>query len=301
MVGAPLIVASGEKYPDALAAAALVSASGGRLVLTRRDALPADVVNSAWATPDGWASGGLGYFSFADHYVIHRAWRTVYIVGGTGAVGKPVEDWFANKEAHIVRLAGADRYGTAAAVADEVVALTGTTTVNPVVVSGETFADALGGAALSAARKQPLLLVGPDYVPACVTAFYAAHAATDSVVLGGSAVMSDSVVAQLKPAVRIAGADRYDTCAQSVTYGLDQGWFKPYHVAIVTGANFPDGLGAGAALGRLGWPTLLTYRDTLPTATADVLADNDVVRVSVLGGTGVVSAEVATTAKALLK
>jgi hypothetical protein len=154
---------------------------------------------------------------------------------------------------------------------------------------------------LASARRQPLLLVRQDSVPASTAAFCQSRAATDSIVLGGSAVVSDAVAEQVRAATRIAGEDRYETCAQAVTFGLGKGWFKPYHMAVTTGVGFADGLSAGSALGRLGWPTLLTRPAALPPSSAEVLQGNTVLRASLLGGPRVVSAGVAASVKSLLK
>src|SRR6266498_1912000 len=63
--------------------------------------------------------------------------------------------------------------------------------------------------------------------------------------------------------VRISGGDRYETAAR-----VQLAAYTTSTVAVVaSGENFPDALAAA----RLGFPILLTARDSLPEPTRDAL------------------------------
>lgn len=187
----------------------------------------------------------------------------------------------------VVRLAGADRYETAVAVSQA-------TFAPPMdlvfVATGENFPDALAaGPAAGLVPEVPILLVKRDSVPASVAAEIRRLAPDEIVVLGGSAVVSDAVFAELdglagqSGAFRLAGANRYETAAEvAATY------FGTADVAfLATGENFPDALSAAPGGGILGIPILLTTPSQVPQVTLDVMRDLGVVEVAFAGGTAV--------------
>jgi putative cell wall-binding protein len=93
----------------------------------------------------------------------------------------------------VVRLAGADRYATAAAVsagsflsADRVY-----------VATGRNFPDALAAAAAAGAAHGSVLLVEPDRIPAATSAELQRLQPSTIVIAGGSGVVSSGVEQQL--------------------------------------------------------------------------------------------------------
>ncbi|WP_291380487.1 cell wall-binding repeat-containing protein, partial [Demequina sp.] len=89
---------------------------------------------------------------------------------------------------------------------------------------------------------------------------------------------------------RLYGASRYETAIQvSQQYGPG----VPA-VYVATGTNFPDALSAAAAAAYVGGPLLLTDPKSLPAAVKTEIQRLDPARIYVIGGTGAVSASVAT-------
>ena len=89
---------------------------------------------------------------------------------------------------------------------------------------------------------------------------------------------------------RLSGQTRYETAVS-----VSQRYSPGVPVAFVaTGADFPDALTAAAAAAELGGPLLLTQPAQLPSAVAAELARLQPQRIYIVGGTGVVSAAVAT-------
>jgi putative cell wall-binding protein len=194
---------------------------------------------------------------------------------------------------YVKRLAGPDRYATAAAVSAEV--FSDPSAVDTVfVATGSNFPDALGAAAAAGHVGAPVLLVG-DTVPGATAAELNRLNPTNIYVVGGPAVVSDSVVASLGAfgAVdRLAGSNRYATAA-AVSASVFVNPASVDAAFVATGSNFPDALGAAAAAGHLGSPVLLVGA-TVPGATAaELLRLNPLTTVYIAGGTSVVSNAVA--------
>ena len=72
------------------------------------------------------------------------------------------------------------------------------------------------------------------------------------------------------------------------------------HVFVATGLNFPDGLAGGPAAALGGGPLLLVPGSSLPPDVSAELVRLDPDRVTVLGGTTVVTADVQAQIDALL-
>ena len=212
----------------------------------------------------------------------------IVILGGESAVSASVEAQLKSCTTGAVsRLAGANRYATAVEVSK---ASFGSAS-GAFVATGLNFPDALAGGSPAALGGQPVLLVN-DAVPTATAAELARLGVSSVAVLGGSAVVPDSVVASLGavfPTSRIWGSDRYATAA-----AIAQARFPSADtVYVATGLNFPDALaGVPAAAGDKA-PILLVQPDSIPGATAAELARLKPKTIKILGGEAVVSAGVA--------
>lgn len=189
------------------------------------------------------------------------------------------------------RLAGDDRYGTAAAISAQFEPGV------PVVylATGRGFPDALSAAAAAATLGGPLLITEPTSIPAAIAAELERLDPALVVLVGGPAVVSTGVeqaVRDLLPSadiVRNQGADRYATSREIARSAFAPGSTRIAYIA--TGRNFPDALAASAAAGADGAPVILVdgAAGALDSATRALLVELDVQRVFIAGGTGVVS------------
>jgi hypothetical protein len=189
------------------------------------------------------------------------------------------------------RVFGASRYSTAVAISQD--AFSPNVPV-AYVVNGEGFADAVAGAAAGAYRGGPVLLVTRDSVPWEVTAELDRLNPQSIVVLGGENVLTNAVLAAVQPyspqVTRIAGADRYATAVALSQVTYPAGGAAPY---LATGRNFPDALASGPAPARAGAPLLLVPGACVPNSVRGELERLAATRVSLIGGTSVVSGAVA--------
>lgn len=261
--GVPVaFVVTGTAFADALAAAPVAASLGGPVLLTTRDSLPQESIDALTAL----------------------APQEIVVVGGTGAVADGVAAQLDGlTEGPVTRVAGNNRFETAAALMQ--VGFEDANGPFVVLASGESFADALGGAAYAASPSpSPLLLTGRDALPDATRAELERLGTEFVMVLGGTGAIGDAVTADLEGmgivVDRIAGATRYETSAAIAELfgGADE-------VLVATGTAFPDGLVAGA----LGLPLVLVPPGELPSATSGAIEGLGATSLLVLGGTGAVS------------
>ncbi|MDO9557466.1 MAG: cell wall-binding repeat-containing protein [Coriobacteriia bacterium] len=255
-----VLIASGENWPDSLTASPLSYRLDAPLLLTPRAALPANV--AAMITRLGA--------------------KNVIVLGGTAAVSSAAAAAAARAAgidpSTVVRFAGATRYETAALAAESL----GTTPgAGVVVVSGETYVDAVSASSFAAMRGMPILLTPKSSLAAATSAFIARHSAevTSAVIVGGTAVVSSAVEAALPDTVsveRLAGPDRYATNLAVVKRFWPEGDISPY---AATAHNFPDALAAGGLAAKNGQPVMIFGWRYLDKGTREfIMHENDRLR-----------------------
>lgn len=260
-----VMVATGENFPDALAASAAAGRIDAPLLLVRATTIPdATAAELARLGPD-----------------------TITIVGGPEAVSDAVRDQLMAYAPSIVRRSGPDRYATAAAVSGQFSPSSDVAAV--VIATGTGFPDALAGAPAAAHLDASLLLTRPDDLPPSTVAELGRLDPTTIYVLGGPAAVSDGVLAALDAyadsgVVRIGGADRYGTAAevaQAFWPHADGTW-------VATGRNFPDALAGSALAGGAGEPLLLVASGSVPAVSGQEIVRLRPTTLHVLGGTSVI-------------
>ena len=187
----------------------------------------------------------------------------------------------------VMRLAGTDRYATAAAVSSDRFAVG---TPIAYLATGTDFPDAVAAAAAAGGRG-PVLLTAPDSVPPSTSSELRRLRPNRVVVVGGASAVSDGTLNEVRallptvPVVRTIGTDRFITAAE-LSRGAFPGGARLAFVA--TGFDYPDALAAAAAAGGRG-PVLLTRPDGVPTPTLTELRRLGVSKIVVVGGSNAVS------------
>ena len=87
---------------------------------------------------------------------------------------------------------------------------------------------------------------------------------------------------------RLAGADRYATAVEISKAGFE----KAENVILTSGSNYADGIAGVPLAARLGAPILLTAADKLSDATLAEIERLGAKNVYILGGEGVISADI---------
>jgi VCBS repeat-containing protein len=196
------------------------------------------------------------------------------------------------KAGTVTRLAGADRYATSAAISKASYAA-GVSVVY--IASGTGFADALSGAPVAGKLGGPILLVSGTSIPTVIRTELSRLKPAKIVILGGTGVVSSGVATSLDaytsgPVTRLSGADRYATSAAISKANYAANVPVAY---IASGLGFTDALSGAPAASKLGGPILLVPGTSIPTVIRTELSRLKPAKIVILGGTGVVSAGVA--------
>ena len=168
-----LYIADGLNFPDALAGAAAAGHVGAPILLVTPDSIP-DATAQAIAT---------------------LAPKSIKVLGGTASVSDAVAQDLDADTGTVTRLAGADRYATAAAISQDT--YPGSPNVATLYVAcGSNFPDALVGAALG----KPLILADGRTVASSILAEVTRLNPGRIVFLGGPASISWSVMLMIRAA-----------------------------------------------------------------------------------------------------
>jgi putative cell wall-binding protein len=166
-------VATGEAFPDALAGGPAAARSGAPLLLVRPDSVPEAV----------------------QQYLARVRPGSIVVLGGERAVSAAVERELGTYVTErVVRIAGGDRFATAAAIA-RVAGFDGTQIV---VATGMNFPDALAGTPLAIHQGAPIVLVGGEQIPRGTLEIVGQVQPGAMTILGGQAAVSGLVVEQLQ-------------------------------------------------------------------------------------------------------
>lgn len=259
-----LVIASGENYPDALAAGPLAAVIGGPILLTQKNTLPSQTnteITRVLKTSD--ANG-----STTD----------IYVIGGTAAISDAVLNSI--KGLHpgfeVKRIAGAtDRVDTAIAISKEMDALRG----NPIsfaIASGYNSMDAAAIAvpmadtgiqvgSTSNWRRSAVLLTNTSNLDSRVSAYLnskksgvvAMYIAGSTSNVSASAQTALNTIFGASKVTRVSATDHYDLPPMIAS----QFYSTPSKVGVTTGENFPDVLAAGPLAASLHMP--LFYSDNV--------------------------------------
>lgn len=254
-----ILLARSDDYADALAGVSLAHREDAPILLTMTSSLP----------------------QVTKAEIQRLGAEKVIILGGKGAVSLAVEQSLKSMGLTVERIAGLNRFDTAAAIAAKV-APNGTGEV--ALANGYAFADALSVAAYAARQGMPILLTTTDKLPAETEAAIKGLEADSVLVVGGTKVISSKSLAVIEDYQRIAGADRYATAIALANH------FNPStdRIFVATGLKFPDSL-TGAVLAAKEDCGLILVNGGVPTVVANYLDGKNVLTFTVLGGTAVIS------------
>ena len=265
-----VVIASGEKFADALAGVPLAKAYKSPILLTSAGSITNETLSE----------------------ITRLKAKTAIILGGTGAVSKNVEQKIAEKGLKIDRIAGGTRFKTAALIAERLKEKTSSVrSVFCVYYDG--FADALSASSAAAIEGSPILYVNTSgTLDSCTKQFISQNQSTiqSAFVIGGTGVISDSMMTQItsaggKNAARLSGSNRYETCV-SVNSRFAS-LFKSPSICAATGKTFPDALSGGVFAALNNSPVFLADQ-TLSKTQQSYLKNKTFSKIYVLGGAGAV-------------
>ncbi len=163
------VIATGEQFADALAISSYAAQEGTPILLTQAKKLPAETAKA----------------------VQELGMKSVIIAGGETAVSKAVEQALPRLSA---RVGGADRYETAALIAERYFAQAN----QAFLASGERFADALVIGPVAGRLHAPVLLTAPKALPSVIKKHIKKAAYEKITIVGLEQAISAAVEAELK-------------------------------------------------------------------------------------------------------
>jgi putative cell wall-binding protein len=305
-----VVLVNGENFADGLAASALAGVVGGPVLLTHPTSLQGSTGNALGAL-DSLLAGKMH----------------VYLVGGESAISAAQSTYLSsNLKYTVTRVSGADRYATAAAVADTIHSKV-VFGVNPynsrttaILVSGTGFADGLSVSGIAFNKKFPVLLTDGTSLTAETKAVLDNNTYNIQrvIIVGGESAVSAAVATEVDALkngalgttdveiMRLSGADRYATAVEVAKYSrkatnLDGLGWSITNIVLASGENFPDALSAAARAGTGANDALILTAGSALNATSDAwikTVDTLIATLDVLGGESAISATTSAAAKA---
>jgi len=256
------VVASGEKYADALVGGTLAVQGDGPIFLTSKNAID----NS----------------TLKELKMLNV--KKVFLLGGENTISKTVEREI-SKIAKVERLTGKDRFDTANMIATARYKISFPHFENAMgdlsaAISPDSFADALTAAPFVAQLKTDADIY--TYLN-----FYG-NSLPPYMVIGGH----KSVPKLSSEQYRIYGSNRYHTAVEVAKA------YKTYlnkdikTVVLASGVNYPDALASAPLVVNQEAVLLLTSKDRLSEETRRYIKDNKIQRVIIVGGNNSVSKQV---------
>lgn len=254
--GVPVILATGERFPDALAAGPAAAKLGAALLTS----LPNRLTSETSAE------------------ITRLKPSTIYLIGDEKALSQNVlaQAQAAAPGATIERIGGADRYETASLIATRFMP----EATEAYVSSGTNYPDALAASAAGSSTvkfgsgvPRPVLLTLPNRLPDTSAATLQSLSKLRQVwVTGTKSAVSEAAYGQVDATLssqvvvsRLGGATRMETSVLiAETVAMPN---KDRAVSFATGWNFPDALAASMLGAVRGAPVLLTTGSCSTTGT----------------------------------
>ncbi|MDQ3973263.1 MAG: cell wall-binding repeat-containing protein, partial [Actinomycetota bacterium] len=284
---ATVVLARSDTYPDALAGAPLAHSVDGPILLTNPGSLhPAtrDEINRLGAT-------------------------TAIMLGGEQALSPQVASELVSQTSAdtVERIAGVNRFDTAARTADRVGGNAVYVADGFDVSSRGGWPDALAASSLAAFQARPILLVDTDSLPSFTRDWIRDNGPVSATIAGGPVAVSEQVAAQIRaegPTVeRIFGATRYETARELADAAVAAG-MSPQPTYVASGENFPDALVTGPAAAKRQGVLVLVHPSDLdnspPTRQYLEQFETQIQDVFLLGGPGAISDAVEQQIQAIL-
>ena len=241
-----VIIVTGQKFPDALAANAYAGVADAPLLLS-----------------------GISSLNIATKNLLQNDWggtiSKVTVIGGEfgpGFYNDLASLGFSESNGNLQKIAGADRYLTAEAVTDATLKLAASKSISVTAVAvatGQNPYDALSFSPWAYNHHIPILLVKNGKASESTKAKIASFPYV--FLLGSEEVCSESNLKPGQPHQRLAGSNRYETSIKIAQFFVEMtggGSYDCMGFADGTAAHFPDALAGGMLQGQLNAPIILT-------------------------------------------
>lgn len=258
-----VILARGDKFPDALAGAVLAKSYDAPILLTNSKTLSTET----------------------QAEIERLQAKNIFILGGTGAVSEEIETQLATKYT-VERIEGDNRYETSANIAKYLKTNGKLLTNSAIIAYAQNYPDALAISSWAAQEGVPILLSETNYLPKETTEALADLEISKTIISGGTGVISTKVESELPDSTRYGGDNRYETAIEIIK-GLGQDIDT---IFVATGNDFPDALAGSALAAKQGKAILLVGNTIDPVVVKFLTTQKEKVNnIYALGGDGVVT------------
>jgi putative cell wall-binding protein len=265
-----VIIATGEKFPDALTASGLAGCLDAPVLLVTRDHIPPKT---------------------ATEIKRLRA-RSAIICGGAPSVSNQVAAHLRAMGLSVSRLAGKTRYETAIVVAQRIQQLTRRHD-RVFLARGTVFSDALVISPLAYSTKSPILLsTSTKLYDNTAKQLTTAHYSYATIIGDGLNATVEGGVRNRVPSVdRWAGVNAADTSVNVAAASVQSGGETWGYVGLARGDIFPDALCGGVLAGEQRGVILLTPPKSLDPSVSNALTAHaaDVRRCEIYGSPAAIS------------
>lgn len=195
------------------------------------------------------------------------------ILGGEAAVNTNLEGHLTSLGLKTTRLAGANRFETSVAIAEELENYVESS--EAIFVDGFQFADAMSIAPFAAQEGMPIFLTRTN----SLSVKEAAAQFDSTIIVGGENAVSKTVESSLNNPTRIAGTDRYNTNVAVMDYfGVSSNQFF-----LSTGLEFADAL-TGSVLAAKNGSAVGLVRNNISTELNQFITENNFYQFTIFGG-----------------
>ncbi|MBM4760896.1 cell wall-binding repeat-containing protein [Bacillus sp. B15-48] len=264
-----VVIANYLAYADALAAAPLAYKHNAPILLTLPNDLSAATKNE----------------------IARLKAKSVIIVGGNGSVSEKVEKQLKDMGiSSVERISGKDRFE----VANNIATKMGRSS-KVILTYGLNFPDALAIAPYAARNGFPILLTNTNTIPQSTKSLIQGWNVSQTIIVGGEGSVSRNVFNSVPKPYRIGGLDRFE-----VASNIANQFFSTQSEAFVaTGMTFADALTGSVLAAKKNQPILLTSSSSIPNGTKNAILNNGYKGITILGGMGSVSNNIANQLKVL--
>lgn len=250
-----VVLARGNSFPDALAGGPFAYYHNAPILLTPQDSLHMETKKE----------------------IQRLGAKKVIILGGTAAVSESVVNSLKSMELKVDRIAGQNRYDTAAQIANHL------NSTDMIVVNGSNFPDALAVVPYAAKTGKPILLTKPEALP--METAQALKGKNRTTIIGGTSAVSNVVASKLPNPNRISGKDRYETAHQVI---MKLPMPNPT-VYVATGKQFADALAGSLLAAKQEASILLTDPTHVPSIVRETITTKGYTNIIAFGGESAIS------------
>ncbi|MED2977444.1 N-acetylmuramoyl-L-alanine amidase [Bacillus swezeyi] len=210
--------------------------------------------------------------------------KTVYIIGGTPAVSNRVASQIKNLGITVKRIAGKNRYDTAAKVAKSM-----SSTSKAVIANGFLYADPIAVIPYAAKNGYPILFTNQKTLNSYTSEAMKSKGIKQTFVIGSTGSINSTLYRKLPSPTRISGKNRYDLSV-NIAKKFSLSTSNTY---VSNGFKYADSISGAALAAKQNKAIILTNGENLSKEPRTFIGDKSIKYFSIMGGTPSVASKVA--------